>query len=62
MFVQFVGIGSGAGFHYLKTLDNLSGRKTDNTGFIAVKDMNRLNDEELYTELLCQYREWLNKK
>lgn len=62
MFVQFVGIGSGSNFRYLRKLDNLSGRKSDNTGFITVQDMNKLNDEQLYTEMLRQYNDWLNKK
>lgn len=62
MFVQFVGIGTGTDFAYLKKLDNLSGRKYDNTGFIAVADMNKLNDQQLYTEILRQYNEWLNNK
>ena len=62
MFVQFVGIGSGSNFKYLRKLDNLSGRKSDNTGFITVQDMNKLNDEQLYTEMLRQYNDWLNKK
>ena len=62
MFVQFVGIGNGSNFNYLRSLDNLSGRKHDNTGFIAVKDMNKMDDQELYTEMLRQYNDWLNKK
>ena len=62
MFVQFVGIGNGSSFRYLKELDNLSGRKHDNTGFIAVKDMNKMDDQQLYTEMLRQYNEWLNNK
>ena len=62
MFVQFVGIGNGSSFKYLRELDNLSGRKHDNTGFIAVKDMNKMDDQELYNEMLRQYRDWLNKK
>ena len=62
MFVQFVGIGTATNFSYLKKLDNLSGRKHDNTGFIAVKDMNKMNDQQLYTEMLRQYNEWLNNK
>ena len=61
MFVQFVGIGD-SGFSYLKHLDNLSGRKSDNTGFITVKDINRLDDQQLYTEMLRQYNNWLNNK
>lgn len=62
MFVQFVGIGNGSSFSYLKELDNLSGRKHDNTGFIAVKDMNKMDDQQLYTEMLRQYNDWLNNK
>lgn len=61
MFVQFVGIGSER-FNYLQSLDNLSGRKHDNTGFIAVRDMAKMDDGQLYTEILRQYKEWLNKR
>lgn len=61
IFIQFVGIGQER-FLYLRELDNLSGRKSDNTGFIAVDDMNKMSDEELYTELLRQYKDWLNNK
>lgn len=61
MFIQFVGIGDKK-FNYLKSLDDLLGRKHDNTGFIAVEDMNKLSDQELYTELLRQYTAWLNNK
>lgn len=61
MFVQFIGIGN-ENFRYLKELDNLSGRKHDNTGFTAVEDMNKLSDEQLYTEILRQYKDWLNNK
>lgn len=61
IFVQFVGIGDER-FSYLKSLDDLPGRKHDNTGFVAVEDMNKMTDQELYTELLRQYKDWLNKK
>lgn len=61
MFVQFVGIGNEK-FSYLRSLDDMEGRKCDNTGFISVKDMNKMNDDELYTELLRQYKDWLNNK
>ena len=61
MFVQFVGIGEES-FSYLRKLDDLDGRECDNTGFISVKDMNKMNDNDLYTELLRQYKDWLNKK
>lgn len=61
MFVQFIGIGD-EDFDYLKSLDDMKGRKYDNTGFTAVKDMNKMTDEELYTEILRQYKDWLNTK
>lgn len=61
IFVQFIGIGR-AKFNYLKSLDDMKGRKHDNTGFTAVEDMNKMTDEELYTEILRQYKDWLNKK
>lgn len=61
IFVQFVGIGD-EDFRYLKSLDNMKGRKCDNTGFTAVEDMCKMTDEELYTELLRQYKDWLNNK
>ncbi|KAI4445275.1 hypothetical protein C823_007782 [Eubacterium plexicaudatum ASF492] len=61
MFVQFVGIGNES-FTYLRSLDNMPGRKCDNTGFISVKDMENMNDEELYTELIRQYKDWLDNK
>lgn len=57
-FIQFVGIGNDS-FNYLRKLDDLTGRRFDNTGFISVRDMDQLTDEELYTELLRQYIDWL---
>lgn len=60
IFVQFIGIGNES-FTYLKSLDNMKGRVHDNTGFTTVKDMNKMTDGELYTELLRQYKDWLNK-
>ena len=61
LFVQFVGIGN-EHFRYLKSLDNLNERVCDNTGFIKVSDMSCMSDEKLYTELLRQYKDWLNGK
>lgn len=61
IFVQFVGIGNET-FNYLRCLDDMPGRKCDNTGFISVKDMEQINDEELYAELIKQYKDWLNNK
>ena len=40
----------------------MKGRENDNTGFISVKDIAELDDEQLYTELLRQYKDWLANK
>ena len=61
IFVQFIGIGD-ENFRYLKALDDMEGRAHDNTGFTAVEDMNKMTDEQLYTEILRQYKDWLNNK
>ena len=61
IFVQFIGIGDD-NFSYLKKLDKLDGREADNTGFTSVEDMDKMTDEELYTEILRQYKDWLNNK
>lgn len=61
IFVQFIGIGDD-NFSYLKKLDKLDGREADNTGFTSVEDMDKMTDEQLYTEILRQYKDWLNNK
>ena len=61
MFIQFVGIGDER-FQYLMKLDDLEGRPVDNTGFIKVSDMEKLDDEALFKLLLDQYPDWLKAK
>lgn len=61
IFIQFVGIGD-ENFSYLKQLDNLSGRTHDNTGFIGIYDIDKCDDNRLYTELMSQYVDWLKTK
>lgn len=58
IFIQFVGIGHER-FEYLQKLDDLSGRRVDNTGFFKVENLKKLSDDELYNMLLDQYPEWL---
>lgn len=58
IFYQFVGIGYES-FDYLRKLDDLSGRKVDNTAFVKVTDFSRMSDDELYSKLLEQYPQWL---
>lgn len=54
IYIQFVGVGD-ENFTFLKELDNLSGRKFDNAGFIKFKDFNKFNDKGLYNELLKEF-------
>lgn len=54
IYFQFVGIGQER-FSFLKSLDDLSGRKFDNAGFIAVKDMDRMTDEKLYDAIIDEF-------
>ena len=58
IFYQFVGIGNEK-FKYLQKLDDLDGRKVDNTAFVKVSDFAQLDDDELYAKLLEQYPQWL---
>lgn len=58
IFYQFVGIGHES-FIYLKHLDDLDGRKVDNTAFVKVADFAQLDDDQLFNKLLEQYPQWL---
>lgn len=59
-FYQFIGTGH-ATFSYLEKLDNLNGRKVDNTAFIKVADFSKWTNEQLYAKLLEQYLQWLKE-
>lgn len=58
IFIQFIGIGNQK-FKYLKQLDNMRRRNRDNTGFSKMKDLDKADDNELYTNVLCQFSRWL---
>lgn len=58
-FFQFVGIGSAGRFGVLEKLDDLEGRTVDNVGFFPVKDIDALDDGELYRLLLSEFPDWL---
>ncbi len=57
-FFQCVGIGDDD-FKYLRKIDDLDGRQVDNTAFVAVDEIEKLSDDELYDKLLEQYPQWL---
>lgn len=58
VFIQFIGIGCEK-FEYLEMLDDIPGRKRDNTGFSKMKDLDKADDNELYTNVLKQFSGWL---
>lgn len=58
VFIQFIGIGNES-FYYLKKLDDMPGRTRDNTGFSKMADLNKVDDNKLYTEVLEQFSAWL---
>lgn len=60
IFFQFVGIG-GAQFHFLKKLDNLSGRLIDNANFFEITNVISVSDSELYSKLLAEFPSWISE-
>lgn len=58
MFIQCVGVGD-EDFSYLRKIDDLDGRKVDNTAFLEIEGLSQLSDDELYAKLLEQYPQWL---
>ncbi|MBR4224339.1 MAG: VWA domain-containing protein [Oscillospiraceae bacterium] len=59
VFIQFIGIGTER-FDYLRSLDDMQGRKRDNTGFSCMKDLKKASDDELYRNVLSQFSDWLD--
>lgn len=58
VFIQFIGIGKQR-FKYLEKLDDMPGRRRDNTGFSKMEDLDKADDNELYTNVLGQFSRWL---
>lgn len=58
IFWQFIGIGT-ASFDYLEKLDNMDGRFIDNANFFQVKDLKSISDEQLYSDMMNEYPQYL---
>lgn len=58
VFIQFVGIGNST-FSFLESLDTLSGRTRDNTGFVRMENLNDVDDVTLYNNVLGEFANWL---
>ncbi|OCA80845.1 vWA domain-containing protein [Pseudobacillus wudalianchiensis] len=60
LFWQFVGIGNG-NFDFLRKLDTLEGRVTDNANFLHIEEIEKISDDELYDALLNEFPSWLQE-
>lgn len=65
VFWQFMGIGDDR-FTYLRKLDDMGGRYTDNADFFAVKDdeligRNPISDDALFDRMMAEYPDWLRR-
>jgi hypothetical protein len=59
IFIQFVGIGGGAGsFPFLEKLDILQGRALDNVSFMNVQNLSTTTDDTLYRGLMKEFPKW----
>lgn len=54
IYIQFIGVGNDE-FEFLNNLDDLTGRKFDNAGFIQFSNFSRFNDSDIYDELLMEF-------
>lgn len=62
IFYMFIGTSKTCDFEYLRHLDDLDGRKFDNTGFMSVKDLNSTSNADLFLNSLKDFIPWLKAK
>lgn len=62
IFYMFIGTSKTCDFEYLRHLDDLDGRKFDNTGFMSVKDLNSTSNGDLFMNSLKDFSDWLKAK
>ncbi len=60
VFFQFIGVGN-ENFRFLRKLDDLSGRYTDNANFFAVSNIDAMSDDELFTKMMAEYPDWIRR-
>jgi len=58
IFWQFMALGSG-GFTFLEKLDDLRDRYLDNADFFSVSDPETITDDQLYSQLMTEYPNWV---
>lgn len=59
IFFKFLGLG-GSNYGVLEKLDSFTDRFIDNTHFFPVDNYDSMSDEQLYDQLLIEFREWLD--
>lgn len=62
IFYMFIGTSKKCDFEYLQHLDDLKGRKVDNTGFMKLKDLNSTPNTDLFLKSLKDFIPWLKAK
>lgn len=60
IFWKFVGLG-GSRYGILEDFDNFTDRRVDNTHFFAMDDFATVSDEQLYDNLLEEFRPWIEE-
>jgi len=56
---QFVGLGPGRRFDFLKRLDDLKNRLLDNTGFFEVAQVKGYSDDQFFDKMVGDYSKWV---
>ena len=59
-FIQFIGIGN-SDFRYFSRLSKIKDRKSNNTGYTIINDLNNIHDDELYNIVLKDFARWLKE-
>lgn len=59
IFWQFIGIGTGSTFDFLRKLDDLKNRLLDNAGFFPVPKPTTYSDSELFNKMVGEYAKWV---
>jgi len=59
IFYKFLGLG-GNNYGVLERLDTFTDRLVDNTHFFSIDDYERISDEQLYDQLLVEFRDWID--
>ena len=60
VFWQFIGIGK-ENFAFLRALDDMAGRYTDNANFFKVENIDSMDDESLFRKMMAEYPGWIQK-